>query len=105
MIIEVVGESEAMDAGYIISAAEEIRRVLITRKGSIPMNPGYGSDLWKYRDRTPVGEAKLGIIAETYDAIETNVRRVRPTKVQVDGDSSGKWSLRIWIEEVKRVAA
>ncbi|ADV47026.1 hypothetical protein [Nitratifractor salsuginis] len=103
MMIDVVGATQ--QAGYIIDPAEEICRVLITRKGSIPMNPGYGSDLWKYRDRMPIGEVKLGIIAETYEAIEANVSRVRPIRVQVNGDSSGKWSLKVWVEEVRNVAA
>jgi len=98
MIIEVDGENEAMNAGYIISVAEEIRRVLITRKGSIPMNPYYGSDLWKYWDRTLDGETRLGIISETFDAIERNVTRVRPTRAIVEREADGKFRLRVEVE-------
>ena len=98
MIIEIVEAEETMRDGYLIGVDEEIRRVLTTRKGSIPMNPHYGSDLWRYRDRTPDGETRLEIIAEAYEAIERNVTRVRPRRVTIDGESSGRFALRVEIE-------
>jgi len=94
MNIEVIGEVK--NDGYKISIAEEIKRVLITKRGSIPMNPLYGSNLWKYRDRTVDDKTKIGIINETFDAIEYAVKRVRVKRVDVIGNS--KWSLKIWLE-------
>ena len=84
--------------GYIIAAAEEIRRVLVTPKGSIPMNPDYGSDLYLYRDRTLDGETTVGIIGETFDAIERNVRQAVPTRVQVSRRDDGVFALDIDIK-------
>ena len=68
MNIEIVGT--ATFDGYIINIAEEIRRVLKTKKGSIPMNPEYGSELYKLRDRTFDDEVRLKIISFTLDAID-----------------------------------
>ena len=98
MIIEVETDTSITDAGYRIGVAEEVRRVLITRKGSIPMNPSYGSDLYKYRDRTLDDEARLGLIAESFEAIETNVERVVPTRVEITGDSAGSFGLKIYLQ-------
>jgi len=94
MNIEVIGiEQESKD--YHISIEEEIRRCLITKKGSIPMNPMYGSDLWKYRDRTLDDAVKLGIINESFNAIEYAVKRVKPKKVLIDSREDGNFSLKI----------
>lgn len=97
MMIEVVGESRMSEDGYIITVAEEIRRVLMTRKGSIPMNPEYGSDLYLYRDRQLDNDTRLSIIAETFDAIERSVRRAQPTRVGFTMPADGKFGLRIEI--------
>jgi len=95
MNIEVIATTK--NDGYKISLQEEIRRALITKKGSIPMNPLYGSKLWKYRDRTLDDKTKIGIINETYDAIEYAVKRAKVKKVQILGNNSS-WSLKIWVE-------
>jgi phage baseplate assembly protein W len=91
--------TEHRDDGYIITIAEEIRRVLVTRKGSIPMNPDYGSDLWRYRDRTLDTDTRIGIIAESFEAIERSVKRVQPTKVEVLQSADGKFALKVYIEK------
>jgi len=82
-----------MDEGYRISVAEEIRRCLVTRKGSIPMNPEYGSNLYLYRDRSLDDTTRIGIIDESFGAIEYAVKRVKPTRVQIDMAADGKWDL------------
>ncbi|GEM_PF-1405762 len=95
--LEVFGVEKA-DSSYRISVIEEIRRVLITKKGSIPMNPNYGSNLYLYRDRTLDSQTKLGIISETFEAIEENVSRVKPSRVDVVQNGDGNFALKIWLE-------
>ena len=83
---------------YIIDVAEEIRRVLITKKGSIPMNPEYGSELYKLRDRTLNDETRLKAISYTFEAIDRWVNRVRCKKVDVIALSYDEFKLRIEVE-------
>jgi len=84
--------------GYLISISEEIRRVLITKKGSIPMNPEYGSELYKLRDRTLSDEVRLKIISYTFDAIDKWVKRVKCKKVDVIPVNDKEFNLRIEID-------
>jgi len=83
---------------YIIDVAEEIRRVLITKKGSIPMNPEYGSELYKLRDRGSNDETRLKAISYTFEAIDRWVNRVRCKKVDVIALSYDEFKLRIEVE-------
>jgi len=96
MVIEVIGTA-AFD-GYIIDVAEEIRRVLKTKKGSIPMNPEYGSELYKLRDRTMNDEMRLKAISYTFDAIDRWVDRVKCKKVEVIALNDKQFDLRIEID-------
>ena len=43
--VEVVGINKT-DKKYFITVEEEIRRVLLTRKGAVPHNEVYGSNLY-----------------------------------------------------------
>jgi len=95
MNIDVLVSSKGLTPGYHITVAEEIRRCLVTRKGSIPMNPEYGSNLYRYRDRSLDDTTRIGIINETYDAIEYAVKRVKPTRVLIDMADDGKWQLKV----------
>jgi len=96
MDIEIIGTT-TFD-GYIIDVAEEIRRVLKTRKGSIPMNPEYGSELYKLRDRTMNDETRLKAISYTFDAIDKWVNRVKCKKVEVIALDDKQFNLRIEID-------
>jgi len=96
MNVEVIG-NVAFD-GYIISIGEEIKRVLKTRKNSIPMNPEYGSELYKLRDRTLSDEVRLKIISYTFDAIDKWVKRVKCKKVDVIPVNDKEFNLRIEID-------
>ena len=96
MNVEVIG-NVAFD-GYIISIGEEIKRVLKTRKNSIPMNPEYGSELYKLRDRTLSDEVRLKIISYTFDAIDKWVKRVKCKKVDVIPINDKEFNLRIEID-------
>jgi len=94
--IEVIGDS-TFD-GYLISVSEEIKRVLKTKKGSIPMNPEYGSELYKLRDRTLSDEVRLKIISFTFDAIDRWVDRVKCKRVDVIALNDKEFNLRIEID-------
>ena len=94
MIVEVGGRFPNSD-GYIVDVAEEIRRVLITRRGSIPMNPEYGSRLYELRDRTFDDETKLWAIEYTHEAIDRWVDRVRCDRVVVEPDSYERYKIRV----------
>jgi len=96
MDVQVIGT--ATFDGYIIDVAEEIRRVLKTKKGSIPMNPEYGSELYKLRDRTMDNETKLKAISYTFDAIDRWVDRVKCKKVEVIALNDKQFDLRIEID-------
>jgi len=45
-----------------------IKIILMTRKGSVPHRPEFGSDIWQYIDY-PINESIPNIIKEAYDAI------------------------------------
>ena len=94
MIVEVGGQL-ADSEGYIIDVAEEIRRVLVTRRGSIPMNPEYGSRLYELRDRTFDDETKLRAIEYTHEAIDMWVERVRCERVRVEPHSTETFVVKV----------
>jgi len=96
MDVQVIGT--ATFDGYIIDVAEEIRRVLKTKKGSIPMNPEYGSELYKLRDRVMNDETRLKAISYTFDAIDRWIDRVKCKKVEVIALNDKQFDLRIEID-------
>lgn len=91
-------DKETAGDRYIIDISEEVRRVLITQKGSIPMNPEYGSELYKLRDRTLSDEVRLNIISFTFDAIDRWVDRVKCKKVDVIPINNREYDLRIEVD-------
>jgi len=96
MDIEVIGNS--LNDGYLINISKEIKRVLKTQKGSIPMNLEYGSELYKLRDRTLNDEVKLKIISFTFEAIDRWVDRVKCKRVEVIAKNDKEFDLRIEID-------
>jgi len=70
--------------GQVVSGIEDIRQcvgiILTTTKGSVPLNPLFGSDIWQFIDR-PVSTAVANIAAEILDSI-------------------GKWEQRILIKNL-----
>ncbi len=97
MNIEVIGNTSFN--GYIIDVVQETKRVLITKKGSIPMNPEYGSELYKLRDRTINDETRLKVISYTFETIDRWVDRVKCKKVDVIALNDKQFDLRIEIEK------
>lgn len=65
--------------GQVVSGIEDIRQcvgiILTTTKGSCPLNPLFGSDIWKFID-TPVTTAVANISAEILDSVGKWEQRV-----------------------------
>lgn len=68
--------------------------ILNTRKGAVPLNPLFGSDIWKYLDK-PANIAIPGIILEATEAINLWERRVKVEEIQVLELLGGYARLRI----------
>ena len=66
--------------GNIVEGIEDIDQcikiILMTRKGTDPHRPEFGSDIWKYIDY-PINEAVPNIIREAFDAIALWETRVQ----------------------------
>lgn len=62
---------------------QSIAIILLTRKGSVPHRPTFGSNIYKYIDY-PVNEAKAPIIRETIDAVSMWETRIEINSVLVD---------------------
>jgi phage baseplate assembly protein W len=105
MIIEIANYDQSIDDGYRITVAEEIRRVLQTKRGAIPMNPDYGSDLHQWVDRSLDGVTRLGLIRDSFDAIERNITRIIPTRVEIIMLSDGAFGLKVHIQRSTHVTA
>lgn len=73
--------------GQVVSGIEDIRQcvgiILTTTKGSCPLNPLFGSDIWKFID-TPVSTAVANISAEILDCIGKWEQRVIIKKLVYD---------------------
>lgn len=74
------------DIGNVAEGLDDIDQcikiILMTRKGSNPLRPEFGSDVWKYIDY-PVNDAIPNIIREAYDAIS-----IWETRVQINSISA-----------------
>ena len=67
---------------------QNIRFLLATQKGSIPLNRDFGISLDLLDNPTPVAKQKL--IAEIISAVEKWEPRAKVTKVWFEEDSTGK---------------
>jgi phage baseplate assembly protein W len=80
------------DYGQVVEGLAEISQsimvIVTTRKGSDPLRPTFGSDIYEYIDR-PITEAVPRMIKATVEALEIWEPRVKVTKVgynlQADG--------------------
>lgn len=99
--------------GEIVENIDDINQcistILETRKGSVPHNPEFGSNVWMWID-APVDEARPNIIKEAIEAIEEWEPRVDISKVTVNIEESTlilrvEWIIKdgeeIMITEVK----
>ena len=67
-----------------IATEEAIKRVLLTPLGSRVMRPHFGSRLFELIDKPFNMEYRLDAISYTYEAIETNLKKIKIKAVDVD---------------------
>lgn len=67
--------------------AQEIRTLLATRKGSVPLDRDFGLS-WDFID-LPLPEARLRLLSEIGPALEKYVPRIRVTDVAFREDVAG----------------
>lgn len=83
--------------GEVVSGLDDIHQailiILATRKGTDPMRPEFGSDLWKYIDR-PLPWAVPHIIRESWDAVRQWEERAEVVRVEVE-PGNGKVLVRV----------
>lgn len=77
--------------GEIVEGIDDIKQcinnILLTSKGSVPHNPEFGSDAWKWIDK-PVNIAIPNIIREIIDSINMWESRVKVSSVEAEIDGS-----------------
>ena len=73
--------------GSVAEGVEDINQciaiILLTQKGSDPLRPTFGSDIYKYIDY-PINSAKANIIRESIEAIEKWETRIKVNLVTVE---------------------
>jgi hypothetical protein len=73
--------------GDVVTDIDDINQcistILETRKGSVPHNPDFGSDVWMWID-APIDEARPNITKEAIEAIEEWEQRIDISRVTVD---------------------
>ena len=78
------------EIGSVVEGAGDIdqciRIILMTRKGSDPHRPEFGSDIWQYID-APVNIAIPNIIREAMDAINIWETRVQINSITAEIDN------------------
>lgn len=87
------------ELGAIVEALDDIdqciRIILTTPRGSVPHQPDFGSDLWRYVD-WPLQAALPHIVRETVDQVARWEPRVEVTGVTVEeGATPGELVVRI----------
>jgi len=79
------------EIGSIVEGIDDIDQcikiILMTRKGSDPHRPEFGSDIWQYIDY-PVNEAIPNIIRESFDAIALWEPRVQINAITAEINES-----------------
>jgi uncharacterized protein len=79
-----LGEVGAVVEG-VADIDQSIRTILTTPKGSLPFQPDFGSDLWRYLD-WPMAQARPHIVRHAVEAIAMWEPRVEVTEVSFDVD-------------------
>ena len=85
--------------GQVVEAMDDIDQciliIMATRKGSKPLDPEFGCDVWKYLDQ-PVNAVRPDIVRETYAAINLYEPRIDIIGVKIEAESIS--SLKLTIE-------
>lgn len=88
--------------GGVAEGAEDINQcigiILLTKKGSVPHRPTFGSDIYKYIDY-PINEATPNIVREATDAITMWETRIKINSIEVEIEESTltvkvEWTLK-----------
>lgn len=88
--------------GGVAEGVEDINQciaiILLTRKGSVPHRPTFGSDIYKYIDY-PVNEAIPNIVREATDSISLWESRIKINSIEVEIEQSTlnvkvEWTLK-----------
>lgn len=88
--------------GEIAQGAEDINQcitiILLTRKGSVPHRPTFGSNIYKYIDY-PINDASANIIREATDAITEWETRIILNSITTEINESSitiiiEWTLK-----------
>lgn len=89
--------------GQVVKGIEDVAQclaiILSTPKGSDPLRPTFGSDLWRFVD-SPVNAALPGIVREARTAIGTWEPRVKVVSISaapVIGDSQSGAHLQVTV--------
>lgn len=88
--------------GGVAEGADDINQciaiILLTKKGSVPHRPTFGSDIYKYIDY-PINEATPNIVREATDAITMWESRIKINSIEVEIEESTltvkvEWTLK-----------
>ena len=86
--------------GEIVEGINDIKQciqlILTTPKGSVPLDPTFGCEIWKYID-APLNKVRAYFIKEIVSAINLSEKRVNITSVEVEnGDSPQRVHIRVY---------
>jgi phage baseplate assembly protein W len=74
---------------------QAIGRAIRTPRGSVPMRPDFGSDVYKLVDRNMTAATRLAIVAAVADAVDRHVSTVRIRSVVAAASETGRLVLDI----------
>lgn len=84
-------QPEINEIGNVVEGIDDIDQcikiILMTRKGTDPHRPEFGSDIWQYIDY-PINEAIPNIIREAFDAITLWESRVQINAITAEINES-----------------
>ena len=88
--------------GEVAEGVDDINQciaiILLTKKGTVPHRPTFGSDIYKYIDY-PINEATPNIVREATDAITMWEARIKIKSIKVEIEESNltvkvEWTLK-----------
>ncbi len=88
--------------GEVAEGVDDINQciaiILLTKKGTVPHRPTFGSDIYKYIDY-PINEATPNIVREATDAITMWETRIKINSIKVEIEESNltvkvEWTLK-----------
>ena len=88
--------------GEVAEGVDDINQciaiILLTKKGTVPHRPTFGSDIYKYIDY-PINEATPNIVREATDAITMWETRIKINSIKVQIEESNltvkvEWTLK-----------